>query len=99
MGAPLAPDLRYVHSTVGVETRESLIAKLAEGQIAYRHLAFGQLAGTLTSDAAIVPGEMRAQVQRGEALRDIATCYLAVWVRRGDAWQLAAFQGTTLPTH
>lgn len=97
LGALLAPDLRYVHSTGVVDTRESLMAKLAGGQIAYRHLAFEQLAVTRTTDAAIVSGEMRAQVQRGEALLDIATCYLAVWLRRSGAWQLAAFQGTTLP--
>lgn len=97
LGALLAPDLRYVHSTGGVESQGSLLAKLATGQIAYRQLAFEHLAVTRTADAAIVSGEMRAQVQRGEELRDIATCYLAVWLKRGNAWQLAAFQGTALP--
>jgi len=97
LGALLAPDLRYVHSTGGVESKDSLLAKLAEGHITYRSLAFEHLAVTRTTDAAIVSGEMRAQVQLGEALRDIATCYLAVWLRRGGAWQLAAFQGTSLP--
>ena len=97
LGALLAPDLRYVHSTGGIETRESLLAKLAAGQTVYRQLAFENLATILTKDCAIVSGEMRAQVQRGEELRAIASCYLAVWVWREAAWQLAAFQGTTLP--
>ena len=94
LGALLAPDLRYVHSTGGAETRDSLLSKLAQRQIAYRQLVFEDLAVTRIPDAAIVAGEMRAQVQQGEVLREIATCYLAVWLQRGGAWQLAAFQGT-----
>ena len=98
LGALLAPDLRYVHSTGGVDTRETLLAKLAGGQVAYRQLAFEGLAVTRTAEAAIVSGEMRAQVQRGDGeLRDIASRYLAVWLRRQGAWQLAAFQGTAVP--
>lgn len=97
LGELVAPDLRYVHSTGGVETRESLLAKLAGGQMVYRQLAFEPLSVQQTPDAAIVAGEMRAQVQRGDALRDIASCYVAVWLRRDAAWRLAAFQGTALP--
>lgn len=93
----LAPDLRYVHSTGGVESQGSLLKLLASGQTVYRQLAFDALAVTRTADAAIVSGEMRALVQRGDVQREIATCYLAVWLRRAGAWQLAAFQGTSLP--
>lgn len=92
----LAPDLRYVHSTGGVESHGSLLKLLASGQTVYRQLAFA-LAVTRTADAAIVSGEMRALVQRVDVQREIATCYLAVWLRRAGAWQLAAFQGTSLP--
>jgi len=92
----LAPDLRYVHSTGGVESQGSLLKLLASGQTVYRQLAFA-LAVTRTADAAIVSGEMRALVQRVDVQREIATCYLAVWLRRAGAWQLAAFQGTSLP--
>ena len=94
----LAPDLRYVHSTGVAHSRDSLIAKLVSGQLAYQHLSFDRLAVTRIQDGGVVSGEMRAQVRRGGELRDIATCYLAVWLRREGAWQLAAFQGTTLPT-
>ncbi|MDP9877639.1 ketosteroid isomerase-like protein [Variovorax boronicumulans] len=95
----LAPDLRYVHSTGSADSRESLIARLASGHVVYQRLCFDRLAVTHMPDCALVSGEMRAQVHRDGELRDIATCYLAVWLRREDAWQLAAFQGTTLPAH
>ena len=95
----LAPDLRYVHSTGAVDSRESLLAKLVAGQVAYRQLAFDQLEVGGEGDAAIVSGEMRAQVLRGTEVRDVAACYLAVWLRCGGRWALAAFQGTSLPAH
>ena len=94
----LAPDLRYVHSTGVAESRDSLIARLVSRQVAYQHLSFDRLAVTRIRDGGVVSVEMRAQVRRNGELRDIATCYLAVWLRREGAWQLAAFQGTTLPT-
>lgn len=95
----LAPGLRYVHSTGSVDSRESLLARLAAGQVVYQRLGFDRLAVTHMPDCALVSGEMRAQVRRGGELRDIATCYLAVWLRREGAWQLTAFQGTSLPAH
>ncbi|RZL95836.1 MAG: nuclear transport factor 2 family protein [Variovorax sp.] len=94
----LAPDLRYVHSTGVSESRGSLLAKLISGQVTYQQLAFDQLTVTCTQNAGVVSGEMRAQVRRDGELRDVAACYLAVWLRREGAWQLAAFQGTSLPT-
>lgn len=97
--ALLAPDLRYIHSTGVAESRDSLIAKLISGQVAYQHLCFDRLAVSHIQDCGVVSGEMRAQMRRAGELRDIATCYLAVWLRREGVWQLAAFQGTTLLAH
>lgn len=99
LAALLAPDLRYVHSSGGVETRASLLGQLREGRLRYRRLALEHLAVSRVADAATVSGEMRAEVQRGDALRQVQSCYLAVWLRRGMVWQLVAFQATALPVH
>lgn len=92
----LAPDLLYTHSTGVRDTRDSLLAKLAGGHIAYRQLAFTQRAVQCTEDAAAIAGEMHAEVLRDGLPRHVAASYLAVWLRRAGAWQLAAFQGTGL---
>jgi ketosteroid isomerase-like protein len=97
--ALLAPDLRYTHSTGICDGRDSLLAKLAGGQIAYRQLAFTPLAVQCKADAGIVGGEMHAEVLRDGQPRSIAARYLAVWLQRMGTWQLAAFQGTALPPH
>lgn len=97
LGALLAPDLRYVHSTGTVDSRDSLLHKLATGAIAYRQLELAPLAVSCCGHAVIVAGEMRAEVLRGGELRQVASSYLAVWRRQGMDWELAACQGTASP--
>mgnify|MGYP001593895374 FL=1 len=97
LGALLAPTLRYLHSTGAVDTRDSLLAKLARSEIAYERLDLAPRLLAHTPDTAVVEGEMQAEVLRGGLRREIATRYLAVWLREGDAWQLVACQGTALP--
>lgn len=94
-----APELRYVHSSAVVDTGDSLLAKLAAGQLVYQRLDFEEVAVTaMTPDTALVSGVLRGEVLRAGAPARIAARYLAVWLRRAGAWQLAAFQGTALPT-
>jgi len=81
LGELLAPELRYVHSTGTVDSRDSLLHKLAAGVIAYREFELAPLAVTQCGDALIVAGEMRAQVLRGGELRQVCSSYLAVWRR------------------
>lgn len=97
--ALLAPQLRYLHSTGVCDDRDSLLAKFERGQMVYAALELRVRTVTVTAEAAIVDGEMRAQVQRGSERLAIASRYLAVWLRAGDGWQLAMFQGTALPAH
>ncbi len=98
LGALLAPTLRYVHSTGVVDTRDSLLGKLSRGGIAYERLDLAPRLLAHTPDTAVVTGEMRAEVLRGGQRRELATRYLAVWLRDGGDWQLVACQGTALPT-
>lgn len=98
LGALLAPTLRYVHSTGVVDTRDSLLGKLARGEIAYERLDLAPRLLAHTPDTAVVTGEMQAEVLRGGQRRELATRYLAVWLRDGGDWQLVACQGTALPT-
>lgn len=95
--ALLAPDLRYVHSTGVVDSRDSLLAKLDARQIAYQQLTLVPLQCWQGADLGTVAGEMHATVLRGGELRQIAASYLALWQRRQGPWQLAAYQGTALP--
>lgn len=95
--ALLAPELRYVHSTGFFDTRDSLLAKLGTGQIAYQQLRLEPVLCTQGADLGSVAGQMHATLLRGGAPRQITASYLAVWRLRDGMWQLAAYQGTALP--
>ena len=97
LSALLAPDLRYVHATGIVDSRDSLLAKLGTRQIVYKQLVLAPVQCTQGADLGAVAGEMRATVLRGGEQRQIAASYLALWQLRQGQWQLAAYQGTALP--
>jgi Domain of unknown function (DUF6265)/Domain of unknown function (DUF4440) len=94
----LAADLRYVHSTGEVETRDQLIESIASG--ARRYLAFepGERRVTfLDRAAAIVQGPAHMRVAAGAGTREFDLHYLAVYVLADGAWQLLAWQSVPLP--
>jgi Domain of unknown function (DUF6265)/Domain of unknown function (DUF4440) len=94
----LAADLRYVHSTGEVETRDQLIESIASG--ARRYLAFepGERRVTfLDRAAAIVQGPAHIRVAAGTGTRELDLEYLAVYVLAEGAWQLLAWQSLQLP--
>lgn len=95
--ALFAADLRYGHSTGAVDTHDSLLSRLTAGEVVYRHLAFEQLVVTMNDDAAIVSGEMHATICKAGEVRQLASRYQAVWLRRGGTWQFCAFQSSKLP--
>ena len=108
-----APDARKPHRhALGIELdveREQLVGARGAHRTAGGQRGRDQRRGDLLlqrgQPGGRVVGQARQQgqavgleaIQRGEELRAIASCYLAVWVWREAAWQLAAFQGTTLP--
>jgi ketosteroid isomerase-like protein len=93
----LAEDLVYVHGDGKVETKAQLLESLASGRLRYRAIAAPDAAVRVYGEAAVVTG--RADVQATAGGRDVAFAarYLAVYVREGGAWRLAAWQTTRLP--
>lgn len=93
----LADDLVYTHATGQVETKAQFLESLASGRLRYRVIADPDPAVRVYGDVAVVTG--RADVQATAGGRDVAFAarYLAVYVRDGGAWRLAAWQNTRLP--
>jgi ketosteroid isomerase-like protein len=96
LGALLAPDLYYAHSTGLVDSREAILARIESGAIVYQRLEFTDLATTGVEDAGIVHGLMHATVKSGGVLKVLASRYVAVWLRRGGLWRLADRKSTRL---
>ena len=94
----LAEDLRYVHSTGKVESRDELIAGIAAGKLRYLALTPAERqVRFLGTAAAIVEGSARIQAVAGTAIADFQSRYVAVYALDAGSWRLRAWQSLRLP--
>jgi hypothetical protein len=98
LGAWLAPDLQYVHSTAQVETREQFLSSIASGQLRYLKITPSERQVVMLDDqSAIVRGRGHFQVAAGDTQLDLQIRYLSVYTRIGGRWQMRAWQSLRLP--
>ena len=97
LGALLAEDLGYVHSTGGKDTKQSYVAKIASGTLRYEKVDFASLQFRLIGNVGFVTGAMKATVTGGGNRREVANNYLAVWEHGAGGWKMLYLQGTPVP--
>ena len=91
------PDLLYTHSNAVVDTLDSYLAKCKDGFYDYHHIDHPIDKITVLGDAALVFGEMKADLTTGGTRKQLDNESLAVWVRDRDTWKLLAYQPTVRP--
>ncbi len=99
----LDDELRYGHSNGKVESKSEFLATLAAKKLRYLAIeprdARVRFVGDDGRGANIAVGEgvveMKVATDAGELA--ITARYLDVWVRRGGAWKLVAWQSAKLP--
>ena len=91
------PDLLYTHSNAVVDTLDSYMAKCRDGYYDYHHIDHPIDKITVLGDAALVFGEMRADLTAAGTRKQLDNVSLAVWVRDHDTWKLLAYQPTVKP--
>lgn len=93
--ALLADDLAYVHSSGGLDTQASYLAKLADGRLRYLEVDLLELQVQCLREAAVVRGRMAARILMDGQPRTVASKFMTVWGRGADGnWRLHAHQGT-----
>jgi ketosteroid isomerase-like protein len=93
----LADDLTYTHATGVFETKAEFIAKLKSGQTKYESFAPEDVLVRLYGTTSVVTGVARVKVQaKGEHL-SFQLRFTDVYVKKGDRWQMVAWQATRLP--
>ena len=93
----LAEDLTYTHATGVFETKAEFIAKLKSGQTKYESFTPEDVLVRLYGTTSVVTGVARVKVQvKGEHL-SFQLRFMDVYVKKGDRWQMVAWQATRLP--
>ncbi|MRJ76139.1 DUF4440 domain-containing protein [Aeromicrobium sp. SMF47] len=93
--APLCDaELRYVHSSGTIDTRESYLTKLREGFYDYHRIDSSIESMIVTPDLVLIRGTMYAELRAGDKEITVDNVIASAWVRRDDSWLLATHQST-----
>lgn len=97
LGALLAEDVTYTHSTGQVESREEFLASIASGKLDYQSIEPAEERVRIYGDTAVVTG--RAGVKLRSEGKDLALAlrFTSVWVKGEKGWRMVAWQSTRLP--
>ena len=87
----------YTHSDGHRDTRPELLGKIASGELVYHAIEHPVTEVIVLGDAALVIGEMHADISSAGSPRHLANATIAVWGAQDGGWRMAAFQSTRLP--
>jgi ketosteroid isomerase-like protein len=93
----LGDDLIYTHSSAAVDTKASILDRIASGHIKYDRAAPEDLAVSLYGEVAVITGSARMGVQIQGKPAAFGIRFTDVYVKRPAGWQMVAWQATRLP--
>lgn len=96
LGAMLADDLVYVHSSGARDTRSTYLDKLSTGLMRYHTAELNDASTLALGDGGTVTYTFRAEVEVNGELRTVGSHAVAVWAVREDRPVLVYFQSTSL---
>jgi ketosteroid isomerase-like protein len=97
LAALLADDCLYVHSSGMVDTKQSYLAKLADGAIRYSSVEAVEVRLIELGSAVVVSHRMQAEAVVGGEPRSLRGQAAAIWASADNGPQLVYFQSTTVP--
>jgi ketosteroid isomerase-like protein len=93
----LSNDLTYTHASGVYESKAQIMANLKSGQVKYESLTPEDVLVRVYGTTGVVTGVARVKVQvKGEHL-SLQLRFTNVYVKKGDRWQMVAWQATRLP--
>jgi hypothetical protein len=97
LAALLDDRLIYTHSRGDRDGKDSYLAKIRSGGLAYGPITHREDPPLLFDCCAIVVGEMETEVRVHGSRRRMRNAFLAVWAGHDGRWLLTAYQPTPLP--
>ena len=92
-----ADTLRYTHSSASVDTKAGYLENLRSGFYRYQGFTNLQRDFQVHGDAVLVYGDVQIDVTVKGTAKKVMSRYLAVWLRQGGVWRMAAWQSTPIP--
>jgi hypothetical protein len=89
---------RYVHSTGAVDTKESYLAKLADGTFGYTWITAADQHAVDLGSAVLVSFTMEAELLLNGVARPYRSRAVVVWRVTGSGPRMVYFQATTAPS-
>lgn len=89
----LADDLLYTHTTARIDTKASFIDAVSTGRSNYKSIERKDVKVRDFGDTAVVTGQAKFHVGNNK----FEARYIDVYAKRGDAWQMVAWQSTRVP--
>lgn len=93
----LADSLVYTHSYGGADSKASYLAGVRSKRWQYRKVERPVENIQVFGDCALVTGHVRIDLIADGAPKMLESRFTNVWIRRGGAWQMVAWQSTPTP--
>lgn len=97
LGTLLADDLTYHHSSGAADSKAAYIETLRTGKTRYHTIEPSDVSVRVYGTTAIVTGTAKLSFTSNGQPVNATLRYTDVWVQRGNAWQMVAWQSTRLP--
>lgn len=92
--ALLADEFVYTHANGNTDSKESLIARIAEGKTRHSDAALVAFSARRYGDTAVALGHFTMTVESPTYTVALDNLFLAVWVRGIGGWQQVALQSS-----
>lgn len=93
----LSDDLTYTHASGVYESKAQIMANLKSGQVKYESLTPEDVLVRVYGTTGVVTGLARVKVQVKSEHLSLQLRFTNVYVKKGDRWQMVAWQATRLP--
>ena len=92
--AMLAEEFVYTHANGNIDSKESLIARIAAGTTRHSDAVLVDFSSRLYGDMAVGHGHFTMTVESPTYKVALDNLFLCVWVRRAGSWQQVALQSS-----
>lgn len=98
LGAILSDDLRYAHSSGGVDTKAVFMEALVSGRSKYEVIRYEERGFTFPAPGiALMTGRAQVKVGNAKGGMDAVLGFLAVWREEKGKWRFLAWQSCKMP--